>query len=152
MLPLLEFPHHITCIDKDGVDNKFVYNIEETRDDLGRQKWVFRVVPPEDTAADWFEFAVVKIDKERGKIFSMDNNGEGRYKAKGIPDKMLNEAAYKLDLDIISSTNNPNFKLLYGEQRTPDADKVWKRQAKNGIAEYDERTDMYTYVPKNRNL
>jgi hypothetical protein len=142
----MEFPNNIICVDMEGKENQFRYNREEVHDEFGRRKWIYRIIPGAIDAIDWFEFSVVKIDDQRGKISDMNTYGDKRYKMKGIPDKMIEEAARTLKLQIISSTNNPAFKVLYTEWRSPDADKVWQRLVSRGIANYDSRTDIFTFL------
>lgn len=146
MIPFIDFPNSITCIDKDGNKNDFRFNLAETKDEYDRRKWVFKIIPAIEDVDDWFEFSIVKINDATGKVSAMNNNREKKYMAKGIPNKMIEETAEVLMLQIISSTNNESFKLLYTEWRSLDAEKVWKRMVKEGRAEYDLRTDTFTFI------
>ena len=67
------------------------------------------------------------------------------YKAKGIPDKLIEEATKILNVTIKSSSNNPEFQVFPNEFRTDSATKVWKRLVAKNQAAYDERMDIYTY-------
>ena len=59
---------------------------------------------------------------------------------------MIEEAARVLGLTIISSTNNPQKKLLSAEWRTPAADVIWERLITQGRATYNTEDEIYTLI------
>ncbi|HXB42738.1 MAG TPA: hypothetical protein VNV85_01710, partial [Puia sp.] len=61
--------------------------------------------------------------------------------------RMIEEASKILGLKIISSSNNPYFKLAANEWRAPGADKAWQRLIDRGKAKYDSTQDIYVYLP-----
>ena len=140
----MNFENQIRCLGKDDVKTTFSYSIEESEIN-GFKKWIFRIVPQNLEFTDWFEFSVVELGNGVGKVITMNTNFKKEYSAKGIPDKMIEEASNKLELNIISSTNKKAHKFLDNEWRTEAASKVWNRLVTRGIAIYDEEKDLYTY-------
>jgi hypothetical protein len=139
------FDTEIICIDKNGLQNQFKYSMDESEEN-GKVKWVFRVMPLDLNATDWFEFAITVINPTIGKVTVMDNRNMVEYRGKGITEKMIEEAANVLGLTIISSTNNPQKKSLSTEWRTPAADIIWGRLITQGRATYNEQDDIYTFI------
>ena len=139
------FDTEIICIDRNGNQNPFKYSMDES-EESGKVKWVFRVMPHDLNAADWFEFAITVINPTVGKITVMDNRNMVQYRGKGITEKLIEEAANVLGLTIISSTNNPLKKSLSTEWRTPAADIIWGRLITQGRATYNEQDDIYTFI------
>ncbi len=139
------FDTEIICIDRNGNQNPFKYSMDESEEG-GKVKWVFRVMPHDLNAADWFEFAITVINPTVGKITVMDNRNMVQYRGKGITEKMIEEAANVLGLTIISSTNNPQKMSLSTEWRTPAADIIWGRLITQGRATYNEQDDIYTFI------
>lgn len=140
----MKFDHEITCIDRDGNPNQFKYSLEKSERG-GMVEWTFRVMPFDSAVNDWFEFVVTVISSTVGKVTMMTNNNMAEYKGKGIPEKMIEEAAHVLKLTIISSTNKSVKKLPPSEFRTIAATKVWERLREKGQALYDEEEDIYTF-------
>jgi hypothetical protein len=143
------FDNEIICTDKNGLQNQFKYSIDES-EDSGKVKWIFRVMPFDLNATDWFEFAITVIDPTLGKVTVMDNRNMVQYRGKGITEKMIEVSANVLGLTIISSTNNPQYKSLSTEWRTPAADVIWNRLLAQARATYNEEDDIYTFI--NRKL
>lgn len=139
----MEFTTEIICIDKNGNENTFKYSLEESEEN-GKKKWVFRVVPHNLIVQDWFEFSVTEVDENTGKITSMNNRKMTEYIAKGIPEKLIEEANSVLNLTINSSSNTEEFKAFPNEWRSESATKVWERLLNRGEAEYDQQRDIYT--------
>lgn len=139
------FDNEIICTDRNGIQNQFKYSIEESEEN-GKVKWIFRVMPFDLIATDWFEFAITVINPTIGKVTVMDNRNMVQYRGKGITEKMIEEAANVLGLTIISSTNNPQKKSLLTEWRTPAADIIWGRLITQGRATYNEQDDIYTFI------
>lgn len=138
----MEFNKEVVCIDKNGLTNTFKYSLE-TSEENGNPKWVFRIMPEDLEAIDWFEFSITKVNDSIGKVTAMAHNNLPVYIAKGIPDKMIEEAHQVLNLEITSSSNKPSAKSFENEWRAPDADKVWNRLIKQGKAVYDLSIDTY---------
>jgi hypothetical protein len=141
------FDTEIICIDRNGNQNSFKYSMDES-EESGKVKWVFRVMPHDLNAADWFEFAITVINPTVGKITVMDNRNMVQYRGKGITEKMIEVAANVLGLTIISSTNNPQKKSLSIEWRTPAADIIWERLRAKGLATYNTEDDIYTFIKR----
>lgn len=141
----MEFDNKIICIDRNGDQNSFKYSMEKSDEDE-KVKWIFRIIPYDLIATDWFEFAITVINPTVGKITVMDNRNMKQYRGKGITEKMIEEAANVLGLTIISSTNNPQKKSLSTEWRTPAADIIWDRLITKGRATYNEQDDIYTFI------
>ena len=57
--------NEIICIDKDGNENKYLYNLEI---DGGQEEWLFMIKPLYIEVDDFFEFAVRKINENKGKV------------------------------------------------------------------------------------
>jgi hypothetical protein len=141
------FDTEIVCTDRNGNQNTFKYSMDES-EESGKVKWVFRVMPYDLNATDWFEFAITVINPTIGKITVMDNRNMVQYRGKGITEKMIDEAANVLELTIISSTNNPQKKSLSPEWRTPAADVIWERLRTKGLATYNAEDDIYTFIKR----
>ena len=141
----MRFDNEIICTDRNGIQNQFKYSIEESEEN-GKVKWIFRVMPFDLIATDWFEFAITVINPTIGKVTVMDNRNMVQNKGKGITEKMIEEAVNVLGLTIISSTNNPQKKSLSTEWRTPAADIIWERLITQGRATYNEQDDIYTFI------
>lgn len=140
----MDFDNNIICVGRNEVITVFKYSLEEF-ETFGYKKWIFRIVPEDLQFIDWFEFSVAEIGDDTGKVITMNNNNQKGYSAKGIPDKMIEEASKKLNLNIISSSNKKGGKFFDNEWRTTDATKVWNRLVQNGLANYNYELDFYTY-------
>ena len=136
----MEFKNEITCVGKDGQERIFKYHLKESEEN-GKKKWIFMVVPENLQFYDWFEFSVLDINDNNGKVVMMKHNNRPEYIAMGIPERLIEESHIQLKLTIKSSSNKSNA----GEYRTQPADKVWERLVEKGIAEYNEEADEYTY-------
>ena len=141
---LMNFDATITCTDKDGIENKFLYNLQKSDFE---EKWTFKIIPSEIEVDDWFEFSIQKTIDNKGKVIQMKHQNMQEYVAKGIPDKMIEESSKVLNLEIISSTNIESAKSFGTEWRTGEATKVWKRLMALGKAKHDSETDIYTFQP-----
>lgn len=139
------FDREIICTDRNGNQNRFKYSMNESEEN-GNVKWVFRVMPFDLNANDWYEFAITVVNPTVGKVTVMDNRNKIEYRGKGISEKMIEEAANVLGLTIISSTNNPEKKSLSIEWRTPAADVIWERLIAQGRATYNTEDDIYTFI------
>lgn len=141
------FYTEIICTDRNGNQNPFKYTMDES-EESGKVKWIFRVMPYDLNATDWFEFAITVTNPTVGKITVMDNRNLVQYRGKGITEKMIEEAAYVLRLTIISSTNNPQKKSLSTEWRTPAADIIWERLRAKSLATYNAEDDIYKFIKR----
>jgi hypothetical protein len=139
------FDTEIICINRNGIHNQFKYSIDESEEN-GKVKWIFRVIPLNLNATDWFEFAITVINPSIGKVTVMDNRNMVEYRGKGITEKMIEESSNVLGLTIISSTNNTQKKSLTTEWRTPAADVIWERLRTQGRANYNQEDDIYTFI------
>jgi len=122
----------IECVGKDGMIRTFKYKVEEHPFRENRE-WIFRIYPISGYAADFFEFCVTEIDNNTVKVTMMHHNNQPEYIAKGIPERMIEEAHNVLKRRIISSTNSENHKILPNEYITISAVKVWKRLISNDL-------------------
>ena len=127
----MEFNTEIVCTDKNGVPNLFKYSMDESKEN-GKVQWTFSIMPFDLNANDWFEFAITLIDDKVGKVTVMTNRNLDIYRGKGIPEKMIEEAAKVLGFKIISSTNKDDKKSLSTESRSTAADKIWERLTQLG--------------------
>ena len=146
----MSFENEIICTDSEENENRFLYSITESEEE-GRVKWIFRVMPGNLNATDWYEFAVTKIDDSTGKVTVMDNRNMIQYRGKGITEKLIDESSKVLNITIVSSTNIPSAKSLANEWRTEPATKIWERLKAKGSTSHDEQTDIYTYLKKSSN-
>jgi hypothetical protein len=141
----MNFENELICTDSEGNENQFLYSIEELEED-GHVKWIFKVMPADLQATDWYEFAVTKIDDSTGKVTLMNNRNMIQYKGKGITEKLIDEASKLLNMTIISSTSVSGAKSLATEWRTEAATKIWERLKAKGAASHDKQSDIYTYL------
>lgn len=51
--------------------------------------WVFRVMPNDLNAADWFEFAIAVVNPTIGKVTMMNNRNMVQYRGKALQRKSL---------------------------------------------------------------
>lgn len=144
--------NEIICTGKDGIETSFVYSKEDTTDEVGNEKWDFRVYEINVAQTYWFEFGITRVNGTTGKVTTMDNMGKPQFIAMGIPDRMIEEASNVLELTIVSSSNNSEFKFFGNEWRSPKATNVWKRLAKINNATYDVRRDIYTFATESNLL
>ena len=135
--------NEIICIDKDGNENKYLYNLEI---DGGQEEWLFMIKPLNIEVDDFFEFTVRKINENNGKVIQMTNHLKMIYSAKGIPEKMIEESSKVLNLEITSSTNIESKKSFANECRSGQATKVWERLSDKGKAKYNLEIDTYFYT------
>ena len=133
----------IECIDRDGNVDVFIYRYEKDKLD-NNYIWDFNIFPKGDSNIDSFSFSATEINLNTIKVTMMKHQEEVIYKAKGIPEKMIEELYKITNKTIISSTNNPKAKILAEEFRTPQASKVWERLLNNEKAVYDIKNDIYT--------
>jgi hypothetical protein len=134
----------IECIDRDGNVNVFLYSYKI--DDFNNHYvWVFTIIPKGQNYNDFFSFSATEINQDTMKVTMMSHNNKIIYKAKGIPERMIEELNKITRKKIISSTNNPNSKILPEEFRTPRATKVWNRLLNNDRAIFDIENDIYTF-------
>jgi hypothetical protein len=138
------FKFEIECIDKDGNVNFFLYKYEINWIN-NRNVWNFSIIPKEQSWDDFFYFSATEISNDTMKVTMMDHHNRIIYKAKGIPEKMIEELNKITSKKIISSTNNVNSKILFEEFRTPKATNVWNRLKNNNKATFDIDTDIYTF-------
>ncbi len=135
----------IICIDRNGSENRFKYSIEKTTE-KGNNTWFFRIQPVDIIVDEDFEFEITQIGENIGKVTQMFHHFKEEYIAKGVPEKMIEEANRILNLNIISSTNKEESKLLSTEWRTTEAEKVWIRLYAQGKAKYDPNSEIYELI------
>ena len=136
----------ITCIDKDGYKNNFLYSLEiEKINDYNQ--WKFSVIPDDGLCSDFFFFSGETISDEKIKITMMNNHNQEIYSGKGIPERLIEELHIITGKDIVSSSNNPHKKVLEEEYRTPPATKVWQRLVNINRASYNTEDDLFTFIP-----
>lgn len=138
--------NEIVCVGKDGLETSFEYSMENATDEVGNEKWVFRVYEINVARTYWFEFSITRVDETTGKVTTMDNMRMPQFMARGIPDRMIEEASSVLELSIVSSSNHPDYKVFENEWRTPNATQVWERLANRNMAAYDVSHDIFTFV------
>ncbi len=139
----MEFDRLISCIGNDNLEYTFCYSFIKSEED-GNIKWIFRVMPRDLNATDWYEFAITEINQYRGKVTMMDNRNMIVYRGKGITEKLIEVAADDLGIEVCSSSNK--VKTFSNEYRTTAADVIWNRLLSKGKATYDENLDLFTYV------
>lgn len=138
----MSFDHNILCVGNDKLEYTFCYSITESEED-GNSKWIFRVMPSDLNATDWYEFAITKVNSHIGKVTMMDNRNMPVYRGKGITEKLIEVASNDLGIEIRSSSNKK--KTFSNEFRTTAADVIWNRLVVKGKAEYNEELDFYKY-------
>lgn len=139
----MNFDRIISSIGNDGLEYTFRYSITESEED-GNLKWIFRVMPSDLNATDWYEFAITKVNPQLGKVTMMDNRNMQVYRGKGITEKLIEVASSELGIEICSSSNTE--KTFSNEYRTSAADIIWNRLVNKGKAVYDKPRDLYRYI------
>lgn len=127
----------ITCIGHDGEPREFQFRHEFNQLD---NTWDFQVhtVPPLATGG-FYEYRVRVLGDGSFQSIWMGSHGAPEFRAMGVSDAIILEAARVLGSPIFSSPalGEP------GEFRQPGATKVWQRLVNSGHAIYDLATDTY---------
>jgi hypothetical protein len=132
---------NIICIGKDGASRTFYYNCTVSR--LPNLEYHLTIYASSDYSDhEFFEIIAKEKDNTHLKITSIFKNDDALYGAKGIPDSAIPELKVLSGLNICSSSQE--FPTDPNERRTEYATKYWKRLEKNGQAEYDSKSDVYT--------
>jgi hypothetical protein len=135
----------ITCICRDQQTRVFFY--ESHYDDLDKE-WLFLVYDrPEskDLRENGFELKYKVLEDGTWRQAGIHHHSLEKYSAKGIPDAMLPEISRLHDVTIVSSPTRGESGIGQEDvRRSDDATKMWKRLCSNGIAEYDQESDVFT--------
>lgn len=134
----------INATDRHGTETAFEYKYSSKPDIQGRLH-IFDVYAPGKPLDESFHFTMLEIQDGVGKIIAMYHQSDPAYTGKGLPERMIAEAANKLGLQIWSSSNIAEVKISPNEQRTPDATRYWERLVVNGLAKYVQVGDFYVY-------
>jgi hypothetical protein len=135
----------IECIGRNGKEEKFLYSVDYNESE---ETWIYRVYSIESSTKEFFEFHVRRINETTGKVVMMIHHNVEAYIAKGIPERMIEEAHTVLNLEIMSSTNSEENKMFENEYITDEAKKVWKRLLDKGKAFWDENDRVFYFKAK----
>jgi hypothetical protein len=137
----------VQCVGADGVARNFYYRLNRdpfANFDGVRSAWTFSVFdrPVPEPGDDCFDAEFVQVDPERVLSRTMAHKGMEQYRAKGIPEALILEAARQSGCRCVSSSSR-GFLIDETESRTDAATKVWRRLITAGFAAYDETEDRY---------
>jgi hypothetical protein len=104
---------------------------------------------PGQSGREFFELRLEVVDPTTFKVVMMNHHEMDVYRAMGIPEALIELAAYQLGKRVVSSSNNPGFHSSHGERRTLAATKVWERLIARGLASYSSMADMYSWDERN---
>lgn len=140
----------LTTIDLDGNECRFQYMVEYG-DELNPDEVTFKVFSiPEDTMR-WFSYRLKIIDDQTAKGDMMTINSCLEFAKKGIPERIIEKAAEKLECNIISSPTVPQD----GDYLVGPSYKAWLRLTEqNELAELEggnHRFIMKYQVQENNN-
>lgn len=128
----------LVCMGHDGLPHIFEYVVK--RDSLSSE-WRYRVTTdPAPQSGEFFELTLVDLEDGTSRVSWMGHHGAEEYRAKGIPEALLQIASTQLRKTIQSSQERGNTGDV---RRSPEATKVWERLVARGLAAYDEKTDVY---------
>ena len=140
---MIEYNEQFSCSGIDGIENNFFYNLENSEFD--NTEWIFRIIAEDILNDNPFLFSVKEFDEGNAKVIMMNHHNNVDYIAKGIPEKIIEISAIKLNKSIHSSSNIAEYKIFDGEFRSLSADKVWERLVNKNLAIYNTQTDIFTY-------
>ena len=134
----------LICHGRDGTTKTFWYEWE--RDDIHPDRiivfHVHKSNPPKMNEENWFEMTLELCGERLWKITHIgDAERRPHFAAAGIPDALIPEASRVLAAAIRSSSNRGAKRE--NEFRTIDADKMWKRLLRKGLARYVAGEDYY---------
>lgn len=129
----------LITIDIDGNECRFQYLVE-CGDILSPNEVIFKVFSIPEDPMRWFSYRLIIIDNQTAKGEMMSNNSCIEFSKKGIPEKIIEKAAEKLERDIISSPTNPQA----GDYLVGPSYSAWLRLAKqNDFAYLDEENHRF---------
>jgi len=130
----------LRCVGRDGTLHNFVYECDKGTGVLG-DEWTYRVrTESSDPEDQFFELRLVETLPGVARVDMVNNFGDARFTAKGIPDALLPVVKSKLGMQIVSSPRlGPG-----GIYRTDAATKMWERLIGKGLAAYDSTTDVFS--------
>jgi hypothetical protein len=133
---------YIKCKGRDGIEEIFIYNMKYNSIE---KTWIFLVYSITCNTDEFFEFQVKEVNKTTVKVIMMHHHNDSAYIAKGISEKMIEEAQKVLGREVISSTNSKEHKKFKNEYITEGAIKVWKRLERIGKAIWDDGNKVFRY-------
>lgn len=100
-----------------------------------------------DPSVQSFQFDIRVLKNKTFKVETISALGNSTYLKKGIPEAFVLyfHSVYK---NLVSSSNNENFKTSDRESRNPSASKVWRRLLLLGKAAYDPEKQQYFVLDK----
>ena len=127
------------CLGSQGATNNFA--LEYRVEDFPRRAWRFYVTSLQDKSInDFFELVLEELESGAARVVMIDNHQVPQYQRKGIAGALLKFARNEIDRVIESSPSQGD---TYDVRRTPEADQVWQRLVREGVAIYDEIRDVY---------
>lgn len=139
--------NEISCIGRDQQERVFFY--ESHYDDLDKE-WLFLVYDlPEskDLGEQGFELKYKVLEGGTWRQADIHHHDLEKYSAKGIPDAMLLKISHLHDVRIVSSPTQGESEIGQEDvRRSDDATKMWRRFCVNGLAEYDQESDVFTLL------
>ena len=143
----------LSTLGKDQKNYNFRYTQEDYFDSSNDiNKLLFFVYSADEDYDDYFDFKIAPLEHNIIKITDMFLDSKKYLRGRGIPEAMILEM-HRLfpNHQIISSSNNDNFKRLIGEWRSLEGSAVWNRLVKNNLAIYNSEEDLY-YLNGKKNI
>jgi len=135
--------HSITCIGRDGVERRFVFDDpeDEITPESHRELFFSVKVHPDDV---WF-FELQLREKPDGQfqIISIQHHHRAEYASMGIPDSLLPYLTRHLGRRICSSRSRVTGT---NEYRTVQATGMWDRLVQKGLAEFFAEDGVYRTI------
>lgn len=128
----------LSCVGRDGITRTFNYKVVQNS---AGNEWSYQIttIPP-PASGDFFELCVAEFAPSRVRVVMANHHGRPEYVGMGIPDALLPKIKIDLNCRVESSPSMGTS----GVYRTPAATKYWERLRIEGIAVYDQASDIYT--------
>jgi len=146
---------NLLAIGRDGEVRRFSYrcyvgpklydNLDRNSERLHWELSVWHLDEDPDSVDAGYRATAVEVDSEQAISIEMFSDRPG-FSEVGLPEATLGELAKLCGRSLWSSTRLSKAVLLKSENRTPAADKVWRRLSHAGRVIYEARTDRFRYL------
>lgn len=129
----------LVTIDIEGNECRFQYMVEYG-DVLNPNEVIFKVFSIPEDQMRWFSYRLIIIDNQTAKGEMMTSNSCVEFAKKGIPERIIEKAAERLERNIISSPTIPQV----GDYLVGPSYSAWLRLTQqNDFANLDEENHRF---------
>lgn len=131
--------------DSVGTVHRFWLDYREERGPNGVRSWIFDIwrVSQLVCGESPYHARFDEVDGDTVQSAMLDNNGNQWAMRIGLSEAIFDEAHRRLGRRIVASRK---WVEGAGEWRTPQADRMWKRFEKAGLAKYARQAGRYVYI------